>query len=67
MSNQHISIMSKIPNERASGIGSWQSDRMRSLLAERWPYVWQVVETRAKNSSELLSAQGCFNTKGEAI
>ncbi len=49
--------MSKIKNERASGIPRWQSDRMKKLLTERWQEVWQVVETRVKNNGDLLSAQ----------
>ncbi|MDJ0691656.1 MAG: hypothetical protein QNJ41_24530 [Xenococcaceae cyanobacterium MO_188.B32] len=50
--------MSKIKNERASGIPRWQSDRMRRILAEQWQEVCKAVETRVQNSRVLRSAQG---------
>ena len=31
-----------------NAIPSWQSNRMRSLIAERWQEVWQIVEAREK-------------------
>ena len=35
-----------------SGIPSWQSEKMRSLIAERWQEVWEVVEAREKAREE---------------
>ena len=35
-----------------SGIPSWQSQKMRSLIAERWQEVWEVVEARDKAREE---------------
>ena len=32
-------------------IPSWQSNRMRSLIAERWQEVWQIVEAREKEKN----------------
>ena len=44
--------MSNVKKERVSSISRQQSSKMKNLLAEGWPYVWQVVEIRAKNSPE---------------
>lgn len=38
--------MSKIKNNSKNIIPQWQSDKMRSLIAERWQEVWQIVEKR---------------------
>ncbi|MEM7758280.1 MAG: hypothetical protein AAF298_09160 [Cyanobacteria bacterium P01_A01_bin.40] len=38
--------MSKIKNNSKNIIPQWQSDKMRSLIAERWQEVWQIVERR---------------------
>ncbi|MEM9506074.1 MAG: hypothetical protein AAGA16_00130 [Cyanobacteria bacterium P01_E01_bin.35] len=38
--------MSKIKNNSKSIVPQWQSDKMRSLIAERWQEVWQIVERR---------------------
>ena len=37
--------MSKTKN---SGIPQWQSDKMESLISERWQEVWEIVEARKK-------------------
>ncbi|MEM8721786.1 MAG: hypothetical protein AAGE84_21220 [Cyanobacteria bacterium P01_G01_bin.39] len=41
--------MNKIKNTAKNMIPQWQSDKMKSLIAERWQEVWQVVETREQN------------------
>ena len=37
--------MSKTKN---SGIPQWQSDKMKSLISERWQEIWEIVEAREK-------------------
>ena len=31
-----------------NGVPSWQSQKMRNLIAERWQEVWEIVEAREK-------------------
>lgn len=38
--------MSKIKNNTKNIVPQWQSDKMRTLIAERWFEVWQIVEQR---------------------
>ena len=38
--------MNKIKNTAKNIIPQWQSDKMKSLIAERWSEVWQIVEQR---------------------
>ena len=38
--------MNKIKNNTKNIVPQWQSDKMRSLIAERWLEVWQIVEQR---------------------
>ena len=40
-----------------SGIPSWQSEKMRSLIVERWQEVWEVVEAREKAREESQKRQ----------
>ena len=40
--------MSQGKNERSNGIPQWQSDKMKSLINERWQEVWEIVEAREK-------------------
>ena len=40
--------MSRAKNESNNTIPSWQSRKMRTLIAERWQEVWQIVEAREK-------------------
>ena len=37
--------MSKTKN---NGIPRWQSEKMKSLISERWQEVWEIVEAREK-------------------
>ncbi|MEM7591493.1 MAG: hypothetical protein AAF383_08225 [Cyanobacteria bacterium P01_A01_bin.83] len=48
--------MNKIKNNAKNMIPQWQSDKMRSLIVERWQEVWQIVETREQ--SQLRHPQG---------
>ena len=34
--------------DRNNGIPEWQSNRMKTLIAERWQEVWEMVEAREK-------------------
>ena len=44
--------MSRTKSDRDNNtIPSWQSNRMRSLIAERWQEVWQIVEAREKEKN----------------
>ena len=44
--------MSRTKSDRDhNAIPSWQSNRMRSLIAERWQEVWQIVEAREKEKN----------------
>ena len=49
--------MGKLKNNQVPSVPQWQSDKMRMILADRWKEVWEVVETRAKKNSNLLSYQ----------
>ena len=40
--------MSKAKENQNSGIPQWQSNRMKSLIVERWQEVWDIVEARNK-------------------
>ena len=40
--------MSKTKN---TGIPEWQSNRMKSLISEKWREVWEVVEAREKEKN----------------
>lgn len=41
--------MSRAKSDRDNnGIPSWQSKKMRTLIAERWQEVWLIVEAREK-------------------
>jgi hypothetical protein len=44
--------MSRNKSDRHNNaIPLWQSNRMRSLIAERWQEVWQIVEAREKQKN----------------
>lgn len=35
-------------NNRKNSIPQWQIDRMKTIIANRWLEVWQIVEMRAR-------------------
>ena len=41
--------MSRDKSDRANNIPSWQSRKMKRLIAERWQEVWQIVKAREEN------------------
>ena len=44
--------MSRTKSDRDNnGVPSWQSNRMKALIAERWKEVWQIVEAREKEKN----------------
>ena len=45
--------MNKVKNNQVGASSQWQSSRMKMILAKRWPYVYQAVETRVQNSRSL--------------
>ena len=59
--------MSNVKKERVNGISRQQSSKMRRLLAELWPEVWQVVETRVNNQLIYALLKGVGGTKGKPI
>lgn len=38
--------MNRTRNNQKNAIPQWQSEKMRSLITERWEEVWQIVEAR---------------------
>lgn len=38
--------MSRTKNNQKNIVPQWQSEKMKSLIAERWEEVWQIVEAR---------------------
>lgn len=38
--------MNKTKNNQKNIVPQWQSEKMKSLIAERWEEVWQIVEAR---------------------
>lgn len=40
--------MSRGKSDRDNNVPSWQSQKMKSLIAQRWQEVWEVVEAREK-------------------
>ena len=49
--------MSNLKQNQVCDAPRWQSNKMKMILADRWKEVWEVVETRAKNNSDLLYHQ----------
>ncbi|BAZ43628.1 hypothetical protein NIES4102_06290 [Chondrocystis sp. NIES-4102] len=43
--------MSIIKNNPKNGIPQWQSDKMKTMISERWQEIWQIVEARDKRSN----------------
>ena len=43
--------MSKTKQDRgnSTSIPQWQSNRMKTLISERWYEVWEIVEAREKD------------------
>ena len=42
--------MSRNKNYRQNTIPSWQSRKMKRLIAERWQEVWSIVKARDKKN-----------------
>lgn len=40
--------MSQTKSNQTNGIPQWQSNKMKSLISERWQEVWEIVEARKK-------------------
>ena len=55
--SQNKSLMSNLEQNQVDDAPKWQSNKMKMILADRWKEVWEVVETRAKNNSDLLYHQ----------
>lgn len=48
--------MKKTPvNNRKQSIPQWQADKMKTIIADRWWEVWQIVEARAKHRRNKIS------------
>ena len=43
--------MNRDNNDRRNTIPSWQSRKMKRLIAERWQEVWSIVEARDKKKN----------------
>ena len=43
--------MSRDKNNPRNTIPSWQSHKMKRLIAERWQEVWSIVEARDKKKN----------------
>ncbi len=43
--------MSKVKNNQSKSVPQWQSKKMKTLIAERWQEVWEVVEAREKEKN----------------
>ena len=43
--------MSKTKNNQSSSIPMWQSQKMKTLIVERWQEVWEIVEARDKDKN----------------
>ena len=43
--------MSRDKSDRSNAIPSWQSRKMKKLIAERWQEVWSIVKARNKNQN----------------
>ena len=43
--------MSKTKNNQNYSIPQWQSNRMKSLITERWQEIWEIVEAREKEKN----------------
>jgi len=47
--------MRKTRNQKNNGIPQWQSNKMKTLIIERWQEVWQIVEAREQRSKLEVS------------
>ena len=43
--------MSRDKSDRSNSIPTWQSRKMKRLIAERWQEVWSIVEARDKKKN----------------
>jgi hypothetical protein len=43
--------MSRTKNNQKNGVPQWQSDKMKTLIAEKWQEIQKIVEARDKNSN----------------
>ena len=43
--------MSRDKSDRSNNIPTWQSRKMKRLIAERWQEVWSIVEARDKKKN----------------
>ena len=43
--------MSRNQKDRRNTIPSWQSRKMKRLIAERWQEVWSIAEARNKKKN----------------
>lgn len=43
--------MSRAKNNQNNGVPQWQSNKMRTMIVERWQEVWEVVEERDKKQN----------------
>lgn len=47
--------MNRTKNTQKNAIPQWQSEKMKSLITERWEEVWQIVEAREqKRNLEIV-------------
>lgn len=47
--------MSKTKNNPTKSVPQWQSNKMKTLIIERWHEVWEVVEAREQNRNKQQS------------
>lgn len=48
-------VMSRTKNNQKNGVPQWQSDKMKSLIAERWQEVRETVEARDRDSNPIYT------------
>ena len=53
--------MSKTKNSQTKSVPQWQSNKMKTLIVERWHEVWEVVEAREQNRNQQQPKNFCLN------
>ncbi len=46
--------MNKLDKHHRNKLPQWQSEKMRTLIEERWSEVWEVVMAREHSAQNLL-------------
>lgn|GEM_PF-2436539 len=45
-------IMNREKDNQKNIVPQWQSEKMKTLIAERWQEVWQIVAAREQNRNQ---------------